>query len=70
MDYDINLDELLDKYVNKKPSEDKTDTTEKVLESIKINGIDYFYDNNNDGLLYNDKSEIVGRFKNNKALFD
>jgi hypothetical protein len=41
---------------------------EHLLDKIIINDSEYFYENKSDGKVYNNKSQIVGTFKNNKVI--
>ncbi len=45
------------------------DENDNLLDKIIINGSEYFYENKPDGKVYNNKSQIVGTFKNNKVNF-
>ncbi len=40
-----------------------------LLDKIVIKGVEYFYENKPDGKVYNNKSQIVGTYKNNKVNF-
>ena len=63
-DYNIDLDELVKKYINKESIE------EKLLEIIDIEGKEYFYENINNGKIYNDENKIVGTYKNNDFILN
>jgi hypothetical protein len=43
---------------------------EQVLDKIELNGIIYYYEDKENGKVYNTKSEIVGSLKNNAICFD
>lgn len=63
-DYNIDFDELVKKYINKESIE------EKLLEIIDIEGKEYFYENINNGKIYNDENKIVGTYKNNDFILN
>ncbi len=77
----LNLDMLKEKYLNIKKKEeileeeddDKTLTlnysdTDKILDKTIIEGISYYYENKENGNVYNSSLKLVGTFTNNKVL--
>ncbi len=44
------------------------DDDDVLLDKIIIKGNEYFYENKPDGKVYNNKSQIVGTFKNNTVI--
>jgi hypothetical protein len=82
--YEISQDEKLDfellknKYLNitsekqieKKEIGSELSNKDDLLNSIIINKIIYYYEPKENGNIYNDKSQIVGRYINNKFNFN
>lgn len=64
IDYNLDRGELVRKYINKEEIE------EKLLEIINIEGKEYFYENINNGKIYNDENKIVGTYKNNDFILN
>jgi hypothetical protein len=44
------------------------DEDDNLLDKIIMNGSEYFFENKQDGKVYNNKSIIVGIYKNNKII--
>lgn len=63
-DYNLDYDDLIKKYINKETIE------EKLLEITEIKGKEYFYENMNNGKIYNDENKIVGTYKNNNFILN
>ena len=79
-DYKLNADELKTKYLNittiddkkvttKETSVKKTPDDETVLKTITIETKKFYYENKDAGKVYNDKTECVGIFADNKIVF-
>jgi hypothetical protein len=74
----LNFDELKHKYLNekeKKNIKEKVDTikvsTESLLDTFKINGELYFYENKEKGIIYDKKTnKSVGIIKNGEPIFE
>lgn len=74
-----NLDEieLKDKYVKKKKKKAKENIKEEneemdqeiVLDQVTLEGEVYYYENKENGLIYNSNSETVGKYKNGQFIF-
>ena len=64
IDYNLNLDELMKRYI------DKELLNEKILEIINIKGIEYFYENTENGKILNKDNEIVGIYKDNNFILE
>lgn len=74
-----NLDELnlREKYLKpcKKKNRNKIteqgidDNEEKILDRVILEGKTYYYENKSNGLVYNDKSKLVGKYVNNAFNF-
>lgn len=77
-DYNIQLKELKLKYKKKlegriisNSNEEEIIESINMFEKIKINNIDCFIENRENGKIYNNKTEIIGEVKNNNyILFD
>ena len=71
----LELDYLKKKYLvkNSKKKEIKKDeynsNNDEVLEVLVYEGSEYFYENKESGLVYDDSSKIVGTFINGKVVF-
>jgi len=68
---DLDEKTLRDKYLNtkkKKTNKKKVSETTKetIFDKTNIDGIEYWYEQKEDGKVYNIESEVVGTFKNNK----
>jgi hypothetical protein len=48
-------------------TETETEEDDTLLDKTIIKGAEYFYENKPDGKVYNNKSQIVGIFKDNKV---
>jgi glucan-binding YG repeat protein len=79
-DYKLNVNELKTKYLNITTVDDKKTTSketsvkkitdgETVLKTIVIETKKFYYENKDAGKVYNDKTECVGIFANNKIVF-
>ena len=74
----LNFDELKHKYLNekeKKNIKEKVETikvsTESLLDTFKINGELYFYENKEKGIIYDKKTnKSVGIIKNGEPIFE
>jgi hypothetical protein len=47
-----------------------SDNESELLNKIVLNDIDYYYENKNDGKIYNTNSEEVGVYKNNQFILN
>uniref|UniRef100_A0A6C0J5E1 Uncharacterized protein n=1 Tax=viral metagenome TaxID=1070528 RepID=A0A6C0J5E1_9ZZZZ len=73
-----NIDEvyLREKYlnVNTTPNKEEKKTAinklEELLDKVNINGKEYYYQNKQNGLIYNNKSKIIGKYINEDFVFD
>lgn len=63
-DYNLNFDELVSKYIKKEAIH------EKILEIIEIEGVEYFYENIDNGKIFNKDNDRVGTLKNKKFILD
>ena len=52
------------KIIKKEPIKDE------LLDAVVINTVTYYYQPKENGNIYNNKSEIVGRYNNGKFLFN
>lgn len=59
------LDEISDEISKEEFTDEK-----EVLSKEIINGITYYYDNKDMGNVYNTSNKIIGRYKNNKVVFN
>lgn len=74
----LNFNELKHKYLNEKEKKyikEKVDTikvsTESLLDTFENNGHTYFYENKEDGIIYDKKTnKSVGIIKNGKPIFE
>lgn len=67
----LSFSDLKSKYLNDKEKKSVKDSyeyndtnVEELLDAISINGKIYFYENKDKGKIFNEKSEVVGEFKN------
>ena len=69
-DKNLNFNECKQKYINKKNIIDSKPNkiNEEILTKIIINGNVYYYDNKENGNVYNLSSKIVGILNNNKII--
>jgi hypothetical protein len=72
----LELDYLKKKYLkkivkDKQPKkEESISNNDELLEVLVYEGLEYFYENKELGAVYDDTSNIVGRFINGKVVFD
>lgn len=78
-DYNLNFDEIKEKYLKPKElnqiSIETTeilteDPNEMLLDKEIIDGVDYFYEKKEKGNIYDSKLNIVGIYKNDQLIFD
>lgn len=67
----LNFNEMQNKYLTEKERKyvkinisDTIISTDNLLDRIKIDNVDYFYENKSDGHIYDNNSKIVGCYKN------
>jgi hypothetical protein len=70
----LNFSDLKNKYLTEKEiksiksqKENHDDISDDLYDIIEINGSKYFYENKENGKIYNNNSEIIGEFKEGKA---
>lgn len=72
----LDFEELKEKYLTKKELEyllpqPKVDTlNNEILDHIKLNNKDFYFEKKENGKVYNSKSKIVGKYKNDNIIFD
>ena len=62
---------LKEKYMINEPNITKEQTFEddSILNKIIINEVEYYYENKEDGTVYNKSSIVVGKYQNSKFIF-
>jgi hypothetical protein len=60
----LNMSEPEKKIIKKEPIKDE------LLDAVVINTVTYYYQLKENGNIYNNKSEIIGRYNNGKFLFN
>ena len=70
----LDYNKLKKKYLLKNSDNEKicsdSENESELLNKIILNDIDYYYENKNDGIIYNTNSEEVGIYKNNKFILN
>ena len=72
----LDLDEMKLKYLNQKEinsiniERTNDDIIENLLNKIRIDDQDYYYESQQDGKVFNISNEVVGIFKNGKIILD
>ena len=75
---DLDIKYLKEKYltnnISKKKTEENTlnvnNDLENLLEEVILDGKTYYFENKNSGIVYNESSEKVGSYINQKFVFD
>ena len=73
-----NIDEiyLRERYLNinkttkKEEKKNVTNNSEDLLDKVTINGTEYYYQNKENGLIYNNKSKVIGNYINEEFVFN
>lgn len=72
---DLDFNEMKNKYISEKEKKlikEQSDISEisieNLLDTVEINGITYFYENKEKGIIYDSKSKVVGVVKNGKPV--